>query len=124
MWTFNNGTGDMFAPALTKIETGYAGGNCGKNPEGKNNKAYQYTTNVGPLPTGWYTFGTPVEGTRLGRFAIPLTPDATNDMRGRGDFYCHGDTDPSGNASEGCIIMSRSTRNAIVNSGDNRLQVI
>jgi hypothetical protein len=124
MWTFNSSNGELFDSTGALIETGYAGGNCGKNPEGRNNQAYQYTSNIGPLPVGLYTFGDPVEGTHLGPFAIPLTPDTSNDMRGRGDFYCHGDTTPSGNASEGCIIMSHSTRTRIVNSGDNRLQVV
>jgi hypothetical protein len=125
MWTFQNGTGKLISPSQTLIETGYTGGNCGLNPEGINNPVYQYTPKIGPLPVGWYTFGDPVEGTHLGPFAIPLTPDPTNDMRGRGGFYCHADTIGRPRcASEGCIIMSKATRHLIVQSGDNRLQVI
>jgi hypothetical protein len=124
MWTFDSSTGWLTDPSSTQIEKGYAGGNLGKNPEGICNKAYQYTEDIGPLPVGYYTFGAAVEGTHLGPLAIPLTPDANNDMRGRGDFYLHGDTTPSGKASEGCIIMSRKTRNQVITSGDNRLQVV
>jgi hypothetical protein len=125
MWTFNSSTGDLFAPDLTKVERGYAGGNLGKNPEGINNKAYQYTKFIGPLPVGWYTFGTAVEGSHLGPLAIPLTPDAENDMRGRGDFYLHADTIGHPRcASEGCIVMSHTTRLLVNQSDDKRLQVI
>ncbi len=124
MWTFNNGTGELLDPDGNHVETGYSGGNCGRNPEGINAPAYQYTPDIGPLPVGWYTFGTPVAQSHLGPFAIPLQPDAENDMRGRGGFFCHGDTTPSGNASEGCIIMSRQTRNRIAASDDKRLQVV
>ena len=124
MWVFDSSTGWLTGPDGAQVEQGYAGGNLGKNPEGICNKAYQYTEDIGPLPVGYYTFGAAVEGTHLGPLAIPLTPDANNDMRGRGDFYLHGDTTPSGKASEGCIIMSRKTRNQVITSGDNRLQVV
>ena len=125
MWTFNSSSGELFAPSMDKVETGYAGGNLGKNPEGINNKAYQYTSLIGPLPVGWYTFGPSVEGTHLGPLAIPLHPDSDNDMQGRCDFYCHADTIGHPRcASEGCIVMSRATRSLIDQCSDKRLQVI
>jgi hypothetical protein len=124
MWTFNNRTGWMTDPGGTAIERGYAGGNEGKNPEGKNNPAYQYTPDIGPLPVGLYTMGTPVLQSHLGPFAIPLQPDPSNDMQGRGDFFVHGDTTPSGNASEGCIIMSRGTRTQMYTSTDHQIIVV
>lgn len=123
-WKFVIKTGTLFDPSGKKVWSGYAGGNCGKNPEGKNNPDMCNVKNVGPLPPGWYTFGTPVLQSHLGPFAIPLIPDASNDMMGRGDFYCHGDTTPSGNASEGCIIMPRFVRNAMHESPFNRIQVV
>src|ERR1700676_2040625 len=123
MWTFQNGTGKLYSPAQVLIEKGYAGGDKGLHKEGINNPAFQYTTDIGPLPVGWYTFGPAVEGTHLGPLAIPLHPDSTNDMRGRGDFYCHGDhIGAPGTASDGCIIMSRATRQLIDSSSDKRLQ--
>jgi Protein of unknown function (DUF2778) len=124
MWTFEQKSGDLLGPDGKLVEVGYAGGACGTRPESVNNPDFQYVSGVGPLPVGWYTFGVPVAQSHLGPFAIPLQPDADNDMRGRGGFFCHGDTTPSGNASEGCIIMSRATRNRIAESGDNRLQVV
>lgn len=124
MWTFENGTGKLLDPNGTLVEIGYAGGNLGRNPEGINAPLYQYTPLIGPLPVGLYTMGTAVEGTHLGPLAIPLTPDPANDMRGRSGFFCHGDTTPSGRASEGCIIMSRKTREMLCNSQDRQIQVV
>ncbi len=125
MWIFDSTTGWLTGPDGTQVERGYAGGNLGDNPEGINNKVYQYTRFIGPLPVGLYTFGTAVEGTHLGPLAIPLTPDADNDMRGRSDFYCHADTIGHPRcASEGCIVMSHTTRTLIDFSDDKRLQVV
>jgi Protein of unknown function (DUF2778) len=125
MWIFQNGTGGLLDPLGNLIETGYAGGARGTHPEGVNASEYQYTPDIGPLPVGWYTFGTSVEGTHLGPLAIPLTPDADNDMRGRGGFYVHGDhIGAPGTASDGCIILSRATRTLIAQSTDKRLQVV
>ena len=117
-WTFEQATGNMIDPTGAVVATGYAGGNCGNNPEGKNNPDMQDRPGIGPLPCGLYTLGTPVDHTHLGAYAVPLIPDPANDMMGRGDFYLHGDTTPSGNASEGCIIMPRAIREAVVASGD------
>jgi hypothetical protein len=125
MWTFDSSTGWLTDPSGTQIEKGYAGGNLGKNPEGICNKAYQYTPLIGPLPVGWYTFGVAVEGTHLGPLAIPLTPDEENDMRGRGEFYVHGDAIGHPRcASEGCMVFSHSTRTLISESGDKQLRVV
>jgi hypothetical protein len=125
VWTFENSTGKLLDPSSAHIETGYAGGDHGVHPEGRNNPVYQYTKDIGPLPIGMYTFGEPVEGTHLGPLAIPLQPDPSNDMRGRGDFYIHGDhIGAPGCASDGCIIMSRVTRQLLIDSADKQLQVI
>jgi hypothetical protein len=125
MWVFDSSSGWLTDPNGVNVECGYAGGNLGKNPEGINNKAYQYTRFIGPLPVGLYLFGIPVEGTHLGPMAIPLTPDSSNDMRGRADFYCHADTIGHPRcASEGCMVMSRATRLLISQSPDKQLQVV
>ena len=114
----------MFDPAGVFKAKGYAGGNEGKNPEGVNNSAMCNVPDVGPLPPGLYTMGTPVEHSHLGAFAIPLTPDPANEMYGRKDFYCHGDTTPSGNASEGCVILPRDIREMMHTSSDQKIQVV
>jgi len=124
-WTFEIVTGKMFNPAGTFVSAGYSGGNKGRNPEGVDNPADEGIPNVGPLPEGLYTFGTPVDHSQLGPFAIPLIPDPANDMRGRGNFFCHGDsTSLDHSASEGCIIQPRPTREAMWNSDDRSIQVV
>jgi hypothetical protein len=60
----------------------------------------------------------------LGPFAIPLIPDDGNIMKGRGHFYIHGDTTPSGNASKGCIIQSSAVRHEMWWSTDHRIEVV
>jgi len=124
MWTFENGTGRMLDPMGNLVATGYAGGDEGRHPEGVNNPDMQYVKSIGPLPVGLYYLGTPVPQSRLGKFAIPLTPDKNNIMKDRGGFFVHGDTTPSGNASEGCIIMPRAVRNAMWASSDHTVQVV
>jgi hypothetical protein len=123
MWQFHSDTGQLFDPSNIYQTTGYAGGNEGRNPEGRNNPAMEAVPNVGPLPRGIYAMGEPVEHSHLGPFAIPLTPDPANEMFGRSGFYCHGDTTPPGNASEGCIIMPLAIRNQMWASDDHLIQV-
>jgi hypothetical protein len=124
MWTFEISTGKFYDPTGAAIATGYSGGNCGHDPEGVNNPADENLKDIGPLPEGLYTFGTPVDHSQLGPFAIPLIPDPANDMYDRRGFYCHGDL--AGRyeaASEGCIIMPRFARGLAAASADHRLEV-
>lgn len=125
MWTFEISTGKFFDPTGAFVSKGYAGGNEGKNPEGINNPEMTGVKDIGPLPEGLYTMGEPVEHSRLGPFAVPLTPDPANEMFGRGGFFCHGDTAAlDHSASEGCIILPRAIRELAWNSSDHRLQVV
>jgi hypothetical protein len=124
-WIFEQSTGRLYNPSGGLVATGYAGGNCGKNKEGVNNPDAQDQPSIGPLPCGFYTFAEPVPQSRLGPFAIPLTPDDSNVMFGRGSFYIHGDSLANpGSASEGCVIMPRNVRNDMWSSDDHRLQVV
>ena len=124
-WIYAQATGELRYPEGKVVATGYAGGNCGKNPEGKNNPDMQNVKCIGPLPEGGYTLGLPVPQSHLGPFAIPLVPDESNDMFGRGDFYMHGDrTAAPGSASEGCIIMPRAVRDMVWASSDHRITVV
>ena len=125
MWTYQQSSGKLTAPDGTIEGIGYAGGNCGKNPEGVNNCEMETASCVGPLPVGMYTFGVPQDNPKLGPFAIPLQPDQSNVMYGRGGFFCHGDTSAMNHsASEGCIIMARSIRESMWASSDHDLQVV
>lgn len=124
-WTFEIRTGKFYDPSGEFVSSAYAGGNVGKNPDGVNNPDDEGLKNIGPLPEGLYTCGEPVEHSKLGAFAIPLHPDPSNDMQGRGDFYLHGDTAAlNHSASEGCIIAPRPTRNAVWASSDHQIQVV
>ena len=124
-WIFDSSTGNLTDPNGVFVESGYPGGFLGTVPDAINNKAYQYTPDVGPLPVGLYTMGDAVEGTHLGPLAIPLTPDPENDMQGRSDFFIHADTIGHPRcASEGCIVMSHSTRLLLSQSADRQIQVV
>ena len=122
-WIYEIRSGRLTNPDGKFVAIGYSGGDEGRRPDGVNNPAMTSVKSVGPLPRGKYTMGVPVEHSHLGPFAIPLTPDASNVMYGRGDFFVHGDTTPGGNASEGCVIMSRPIRNAMWASLDHELEV-
>ena len=123
-WIYEQTTGKLFTPTGIYAATGYAGGNCGKNPEGKNNPDMQNVKSIGPLPCGLYRMGEVIQQSHLGPFAIPLFPDPNNEMFGRGSFYVHGDTNPPGNASEGCIIQARVIREKMYSSDDKQIQVV
>jgi hypothetical protein len=99
---------------------GYAGRGVGKN-----NPLMQNVSNVGPLPAGTYTIESPVDTETHGLYVLWLTPDPMNEMFGRTGFGIHGDSiDNPGNASEGCIVLPRITREAIWESGDRQLLVV
>jgi type VI secretion system (T6SS) effector TldE1-like protein len=128
MYFYSQSTGSLkqaISHALTVIGTGYAGGNCGKNPEGRNNPAMEGVRCVGPLPRGVYTIGAPVDHTHLGPCAMPLTPDPANDMMGRSAFFIHADTVTFGDASEGCIVLGPTIRRHIADNLaiDNQITV-
>jgi hypothetical protein len=132
MWIYVQRSGNLYDPGGNFVETGYAG--IGSS---KNNPDNQCVIEKGPLPRGTYTIGAPIDGQQIktgedirpdsvGPFALPLNPDAGNDMCDpkRTGFFIHGDSiDHPGEASNGCIIMSKATRQNIVNSGDTSLQV-
>ena len=123
-WTYEQSSGVMRDPNGSFVWEGYAGGDCGARPDGINNPTMQDVVNVGPLPRGAYLVEAPVEHTRLGPFALPLLPDSGNEMFGRSGFYCHGDTQEPGCASDGCIVMPRSVREQIWASSDHALSVL
>ena len=124
-WTYSQSTGQLTDPDGNFVINGYAGGNCGKNPEGVNNPQCESFPNIGPLPRGLYTLGIPEDNPHLGPFAIPLVPDSSNIMYARGGFFIHGDTSAMNHsASEGCIILPRQFREQMYNSQDHSLQVV
>jgi hypothetical protein len=125
MWTWSQSRGSMSNPPEFVTGFGYAGGDCGKNLQGKNNPEMQDVPNVGPLPRGLYTIAAPIDTVTHGPYVLWLTPDSANQMFTRSGFGIHGDSVVSpGDASDGCIVLPRSVREVIGNSNDNQLEVI
>lgn len=90
----------------------------------KNDSAYECRANQGPLPRGTYTIGAPFTHSTAGAYTLRLTPAAGNDMCGRAGFLIHGDSVSNpGTASTGCIVLIKSRRKEIVDSGDTELIV-
>lgn len=79
----------------------------------------------GPIPRGSYKLVGPFDHVRLGPVVWYLAPEKSNNMHGRSGFFIHGDNE-FGNqtASRGCIILARSIRDKIRDSGATLLQVL
>jgi hypothetical protein len=125
MWTYVQKTGELLRDGL-HVAAGYSGyDDPDSGQTGKNNPELENVEEVGPIPVGKYSIGSPHDTLTHGPFVLPLTPDSANGMFGRSAFLMHGDSvvDP-GTASRGCIIMSRKVRTAVAQSGDKVLQVI
>jgi hypothetical protein len=114
-WIYSQSTG-----ALTRdgqfVATGYAGAGIGRN-----NPAQQAIPNVGPIPQGLYSIGPPFNAVKQGPCVMRLTP-LGHDALGRSGFLIHGDN-LTHDASTGCIVLPRGTREAVAASGDHALEV-
>jgi hypothetical protein len=120
-WTYYQKSGELLRDGIP-FSTGYAG-----RYTGKNNPDMQGVRDTGPLPCGVYRIGDAYDHPTLGPITMNLTPDAANEMFGRGDFRIHGDSkkDP-GLASHGCMVQPRAARLQIaqlVKSGERLLEV-
>jgi hypothetical protein len=85
----------------------YSGnGQCMNDPE------KTWVVGHGPIPGGAYLVCAAEDHPEsVGAFALPLTPDPSNDMMGRSSFYIHGDNSAENfTASDGCIVTSREVR--------------
>lgn len=80
--------------------------------------AMQSAKNRGPIPVGTYTIGAAMPGNYKGKgpVVMRLTPATGNNMFSRDGFLVHGDN-ATQTASEGCIIMSRNTREQMAAGG-------
>lgn len=124
MWTYEQSTGLLRHPEhlRTQLVIGYSGYGSGKN-----NPDAESLHDVGPIPRGFYTIGSPecvsTPGPH-GPYILRLTPAPENDMHGRDGFLIHGDSmSTPGTASHGCIIVPRPIRTLIATSGDPHLHV-
>ena len=109
MVTFEIKTGTLLADGQI-IGHGYAGnGDCLNNPE------MCAMAQHGPLPTGFYVIGQPIDQPKsTGAYSLPLWPDISNQMFGRNGFFVHGDNpEQNQTASDGCIVTGRDVREVI-----------
>ncbi len=118
-WLYLIKTGELFDQGGHCESVGYSGkGIC------KNNPLMVNLRERGPIPPGAYSIGDPFNSDDHGPFCLRLTPYPINQMFGRDGFLIHGDSvKEPGTASEGCIIMPRSVREAIAKSSDRFLNV-
>lgn len=119
-WTYTQHTGELEHDG-EPVATGYSG--CG---EGKNNPEMQSVHNLGPVPQGhWTISGPPVNTPQHGPYVLRLSPSLETNTFGRSGFLIHGDSKTApGTASQGCVILPRSVREKVWESGDRDLQVI
>lgn len=128
-WRYEQNTGRMFRPDGSVIAIGYSGAwdgiDAGGSNDHRNCSADQDIHATGPIPVGVYDIGDAFDDPHKGSVAMHLTPRPENDMFGRSGFMIHGDLSPprSGQASEGCIILNRTAREAIADSDDTVLTV-
>lgn len=120
MWTYAQKTGNLLQDG-TLVATGYSGGG-----EGKNVPSMQAVHDVGPIPQGnWTISGPPINTPEHGPYVLKLTPDPGTNLFGRSGFLMHGDSvNAPGTASKGCIIMPRTAREQVWDSGDTELEVV
>lgn len=119
MWTYLQKTGILLAPGGGMSAIGYSG-----SGPGKDNPAWQDHHDVGPIPAGGYRMLEPYSSINHGPYVIALVSDTSNIMFGRSGFLIHGDSIAhSGSASHGCIILPKSVRKKVWESGDHRLEV-
>jgi hypothetical protein len=113
---FEQATGRMLIKQDGKYDTLGVGYSGSLSKGGRNDPSKQCESDIGPIPRGLYTIGPPGPGPSP--YSLRLTPDPSNDMCGRSGFLIHGDSvSHPGDASDGCIILSRAEREAIVKSG-------
>ncbi len=120
MWTYAQKTGALLQDGQP-VATGYSGFD-----NGKNNPAMQAVHNLGPIPQGgWTIVGPPANTPDHGPFVLRLNPVPGTNTFGRSGFLMHGDSIESpGCASHGCVIMPRTVREQVWNSGDTEFEVV
>ena len=114
-WRYCQDSG-MIYQGGSLVGQGYSG-----HGEGVNCHALEHVPNVGPIPCGGWVVGPPFFSDTHGPYCLPLTPKS---WQARWGFLIHGDSfSHPGQASEGCIILTREVRMKIWNSGDHDLEV-
>lgn len=126
MWTYIQKTGEFLHDGQ-HVAFGYAGrdyDDAGNFVGGKNNPEMQSVKGIGPLPVGLYRSEPPTDDPVVGRYALRLVPDPSNEMYGRSSFFLHGDSAAHpGQASHGCIVQGPAPRREFWDSDDHDIRV-
>ena len=119
-WTYVQKTGALLRNNQP-VGKGYSGFD-----NGKNNPDLQAVQNIGPIPQGtWTIVGPPFNSAEHGPYVMRLTPDKNTHTFGRSGFMLHGDSiEAPGCGSRGCMIMPRTVRELVWQSGDTSLEVV
>jgi hypothetical protein len=106
-WRYEQSTGRLYS-GNELVETGYSGALTCKNRPDR-----QHVKGMGPLPRGKYRVAG--HSASKGPWTIILV-QTSRETFGRSAFRIHGErvNKPAGFASEGCIIMSNSTRRRVL----------
>ena len=128
-WQYSQSTGSMDLKVgvvtIAHAGNGYAGHGKGlNNPSSQSVSEDADKANAGPLVRAHYTVGPPTN--HIGPVSMHLTPAPGSNMHGRTSFYIHGDnaSKPPLSSSEGCIVLSRPSREEIATSGVTQLVVV
>lgn len=120
MWTYSQGTGKLIDTDGRAVAVGYSG-----HGNGRNNCELQHVRGIGPIPQGMWVIGKPRNSKQVGPYAMDLKPVEGTETFGRSAFMIHGDNgDTILDESRGCIILRRSVRHIIWDSGDRILHVV
>ena len=116
-WIYYQSTGEL-KNGDKLIAKGYSGA-----PGYKNDPASEDKESKGPIPRGNYRISSPRTSSRTGPYILPLNP-VGHSAHGRKNFQIHGDKASSpGSASTGCIILPRTAREKIWQSGLGSIEV-
>lgn len=118
MWTYRQQTGDLINNRGEIVGSGYSG-----HGDGRNNPDMETSKSHGPIPRNYYRILEPGNTKRHGPYVMTLDPKPGSNMHGRSGFLIHGNN-LTNDASLGCIILDRATRDLIWQSGDHMLRVI
>jgi hypothetical protein len=126
-WTYEQISGRLYKDDGELIGKGYSG-----HPPHRNDPSAEGIADVGPIPTGcWYVMLLELETEKHGPYVLVLEPDdATRTKvlfyhRDPTSFLMHGDSiENPGEASDGCIVQARSSREAVWQSLDHIINVV
>jgi len=133
-WKFERAAGKIIAPQGHVTGMAYAGHGAARNNPAKEGEHGAMTngkiTAGGPLPAGTYTLTELVlMHLKTGPYSIRLKPDDATRAhilslkRDPNSFLVHGNN-AANDASEGCVITNRATREIMWQSQDHQLIVV